>query len=106
MGVAILYATICGALFGVISSRRQYSVADNCFTVVALIGYSSVFWLGQILLILFGLHVPIFPAQGMESLWESTPASPAPSTSSTTWCCRPHAGPGLSGRRCAFTAPA
>ena len=72
MGVALLYATICGALFGVISSRRQYSVADNCFTVVALIGYSMpVFWLGQILLILFGLQVPIFPAQGMESLRES-----------------------------------
>jgi ABC-type dipeptide/oligopeptide/nickel transport system permease component len=72
MGVAILYATVCGALCGVLSSRRQYSIADNAFTLVALIGYSMpVFWLGQILLILFGLQYPIFPAQGMESLRES-----------------------------------
>jgi peptide/nickel transport system permease protein len=72
MGVAILYATVCGALCGVISSRRQYSIADNAFTLVALIGYSMpVFWLGQILLILLGLQYPIFPAQGMESLRES-----------------------------------
>jgi len=72
MGVAILYATVGGALCGVISSRRQYSIADNAFTLVALIGYSMpVFWLGQILLILLGLQYPIFPAQGMESLRES-----------------------------------
>jgi len=72
MGVSILYATLCGALFGVISSRRQYSHTDNFFTLVSLIGYSMpVFWLGQILLILFGLKLPIFPAQGMESLRES-----------------------------------
>jgi peptide/nickel transport system permease protein len=72
MGTALTYATICGALFGVISSRRQYSAADNAFTLVALVGYSlPVFWLGQILLLAFGLHVPIFPAQGMESLRES-----------------------------------
>ena len=72
MGVAILCATIFGALFGVISSRRQYSATDNFFTLLSLIGYSMpVFWLGQILLILFGLQVPIFPTQGIESLRES-----------------------------------
>jgi peptide/nickel transport system permease protein len=72
MGVALLYATLCGAVFGVISSRRQYSRTDNAFTLVSLIGYSMpVFWLGQILLILFGLEFPIFPAQGMESLREA-----------------------------------
>ena len=72
MGAAILYATVCGALFGVLSSRRQYSHTDNFFTLVSLIGYSMpVFWLGQILLILFGLTFPILPAQGMESLREA-----------------------------------
>jgi peptide/nickel transport system permease protein len=72
MGVAILYATLCGALFGVLSSRRQYSRTDNFFTLISLVGYSMpVFWLGQILLILLGLYYPIFPAQGMESLRES-----------------------------------
>jgi peptide/nickel transport system permease protein len=72
MSVAILYATLCGAVFGVLSSRRQYSHTDNFFTLVSLLGYSlPVFWLGQIILIIFGLHFPIFPAQGMESLRES-----------------------------------
>lgn len=72
MGAALWYATLCGALFGVISSRRQYSHTDNFFTLVSLVGYSMpVFWLGQIFLILFGLTFPIFPAQGMESLRES-----------------------------------
>jgi peptide/nickel transport system permease protein len=72
MGAALSYATLCGALFGVLSSRRQYSHTDNFFTLVSLVGYSMpVFWLGQIFLILFGLSFPIFPAQGMESLRES-----------------------------------
>ena len=40
-------------------------ITDNFFTVVALIGYSMpVFWLGQILLILFGLHLPDLPRPG------------------------------------------
>ena len=72
MGAALWYATLCGALFGVLSSRRQYSHTDNFFTLVSLVGYSMpVFWLGQIFLILFSLTFPIFPAQGMESLRES-----------------------------------
>ena len=72
MGTALWYATLCGALFGVLSSRRQYSHTDNFFTLVSLVGYSMpVFWLGQIFLILFSLTFPIFPAQGMESLRES-----------------------------------
>jgi peptide/nickel transport system permease protein len=71
MSAALLYATLLGAFFGVISSRRQYSRADNAFTLVSLVGYSMpVFWLGQILLILFSLKLPLFPAQGMESLRE------------------------------------
>jgi len=72
MGVALLYATLCGALFGVLSSRRQYSRTDNFFTLISLVGYSMpVFWLGQILLLLLSLAYPVFPAQGMESLRES-----------------------------------
>ena len=72
MAAALLYATLCGALFGVISSRRQYSRTDNTFTLLSLVGYSMpVFWLGQILLILFALKLPLFPAQGMESLREA-----------------------------------
>jgi ABC-type dipeptide/oligopeptide/nickel transport system permease component len=72
MFVTTLFSTVLGVIFGVISSRKQYSKTDNFITLVSLIGYSlPVFWLGQMLLIAFSLKLPIFPAQGMLSLRES-----------------------------------
>ena len=72
MGVTILFSSLFGVIFGVISSRKQYSKTDNFITLISLIGYSlPVFWLGQILLIAFSLKFPVFPAQGMLSLRES-----------------------------------
>jgi len=71
MGVAILYSTLFGVLFGVISSKTQYSKTDHFFTLLSLVGYSvPVFWLGQILLIALSLKLSLFPAQGMQSLRE------------------------------------
>lgn len=72
MIVTILFSTLAGVVLGVVSSRRQYSKTDNLVTLIALIGYSiPVFWLGQILLIAFSLKLPLFPAQGMQSLREN-----------------------------------
>jgi ABC-type dipeptide/oligopeptide/nickel transport system permease component len=72
MGAALLYSTVLGVLFGVVSSKKQYSRTDHSITLLSLIGYSMpVFWLGQILLIGLALHLPLFPAQGMESLREA-----------------------------------
>lgn len=72
MIVTILFSTLLGVILGVVSSRRQYSKTDNLVTLISLIGYSiPVFWLGQILLIGLSLKVPLFPAQGMESLRET-----------------------------------
>jgi ABC-type dipeptide/oligopeptide/nickel transport system permease component len=72
MLMALVYSTILGVIFGVISSRRQYSKTDHFLTLLSLIGYSlPVFWLGQILLITLSLNLSIFPAQGMQSLRES-----------------------------------
>ncbi len=71
MGVAIIYSTLLGVVFGVISSKRQYSKTDHFFTLLSLVGYSlPVFWLGQILLITLSLKSSLFPAQGMQSLRE------------------------------------
>jgi peptide/nickel transport system permease protein len=71
MLVAIIYSTILGVVFGVISSKRQYSRTDQFFTLLSLVGYSlPVFWLGQILLITLSLNFSLFPAQGMQSLRE------------------------------------
>lgn len=71
MLVAIVYSTLLGVVFGVISSKRQYSRTDQLFTLLSLVGYSlPVFWLGQILLITLSLKFSLFPAQGMQSLRE------------------------------------
>ena len=71
MLAAILYSTLLGVIFGVISARRQHSRADQFFTFLSLVGYSlPVFWLGQILLIGLSLRFSLFPAQGMQSLRE------------------------------------
>ena len=71
MLAAILYSTLLGVIFGVISARKQHSRADQFFTFVSLVGYSlPVFWLGQILLIGLSLRFSLFPAQGMQSLRE------------------------------------
>lgn len=68
---ALTFATLIGVVLGVISSKQPYSLIDNANTFIALIGYSlPVFWLGQILLIVFSLELRLFPAQGMFSLRE------------------------------------
>ena len=72
MVVTTIFSSLFGVIFGVLSSEKQYSKTDNFITFISLIGYSlPVFWLGQILLIVFGLKLPLFPTQGMHSLRES-----------------------------------
>lgn len=69
MGTALTVSSVVGILLGAIAARRPYSVTDHASTIVALAGYSMpVFWLGQIMLIVFALHLAWFPTQGMYSL--------------------------------------
>lgn len=69
MGTALVVSSIFGILLGVIAARRPYSMTDNTVTLIALAGYSMpVFWLGQILLLIFALQLAWFPVQGMYSL--------------------------------------
>lgn len=69
MGVSLVVSSVLGILLGAIAARRPYSFGDHAATFVALAGYSMpVFWLGQILLIIFSLHLAWFPTQGMYSL--------------------------------------
>lgn len=69
MAAALVITTVIGVWLGVVAARRPYSLMDNLATFLALAGYSMpVFWLGQLLLILFGLHLEWFPVQGMYSL--------------------------------------
>ena len=69
MGTALVMASLLGILLGAVAARRPYSATDNAATLVALAGYSMpVFWLGQIMLLVFSLHLALFPTQGMMSL--------------------------------------
>ncbi len=63
---AQLLALIVGVLLGVIAAYRPNSALSHGVTLLALLGYSApVFWTGIMLLILFSLHIPIFPVAGM-----------------------------------------
>ena len=69
MGAALVLSTVVAVVLGILAAMRPYSALDNATTVIALAGYSMpVFWLGQILLLVFALHLDWFPAQGMLSL--------------------------------------
>lgn len=69
MGTALIISSTVGIALGAMAARRPYSLTDNAVTLFALAGYSMpVFWLGQLLLIVFALQLGWFPAQGMYSL--------------------------------------
>jgi len=69
MGTALVVSSVFGILLGAIAARRPYSLADHSATFISLAGYSMpVFWLGQLLLIVFSLQLNWFPTQGMYSL--------------------------------------
>lgn len=69
VGTAIIMSSILGIILGVISSLKQYSIIDNIITVLSLTGWSiPIFWLGQMLIIIFSIQFNLFPAQGMMSL--------------------------------------
>lgn len=53
---------------GVISATRQYSIFDNIFTVIALIGISlPSFFMGLLLMKWFAVDIHAFPVSGMTS---------------------------------------
>lgn len=69
MGTALVVSSFVGILLGIVAARRPYGIVDNVTTLVALAGYSMpVFWLGQLMLLAFALHIPLFPVQGMVSI--------------------------------------
>jgi len=66
---SLSFSTTIGVLLGVLASRKQYSTVDNFASVISLVGFSfPIFWLGQILLIVFAMQLKWFPVQGFMSL--------------------------------------
>lgn len=65
---ALVLGTVVGVLMGVVSALRQYSFLDYFVTSTALFGISiPTFFFGLIMLWVFALVIPIFPAFGMTS---------------------------------------
>ena len=66
MSVSFAASFLIGVGLGVLASRIPYGRVDNAVTITSLIGYSvPQFWVGMILLLVFGLYLGIFPVQGM-----------------------------------------
>jgi peptide/nickel transport system permease protein len=64
----LIFSAIVGVIFGVVSSKKPYSIQDNVITVVSIISYSvPVFWLGQMMLLYLSLKLDLFPISGMFS---------------------------------------
>jgi peptide/nickel transport system permease protein len=63
---ALVFAAILGVMLGIAAAPRAGSFQDSVITAVSLFGYSvPIFWLGQILVIVFAINLGWLPAQGM-----------------------------------------
>ncbi len=62
---AMIIAVVVGVIAGIISATKQYSVFDYSFMTAALFGVSMpVFWLGIMLMLIFGLELDLLPIAG------------------------------------------
>jgi peptide/nickel transport system permease protein len=66
---ALTAASVLGVFLALLAAPRSGSVFDSGITALSLFGYSvPIFWLGQLFIILFSIHLGWLPAQGMTSL--------------------------------------
>jgi peptide/nickel transport system permease protein len=66
---ALGLASIVGGALGLVAARRPFSVLDALISGGSVVGFSiPVFWLGQLLILLFAVTLGWLPAQGMVSL--------------------------------------
>lgn len=65
-GTALVISCILGILLGRVAARRPSGPVDMAVTATTLLGYSiPSFWLGQLAILVFGLHFDLFPVVGM-----------------------------------------
>jgi peptide/nickel transport system permease protein len=62
---AMIFAILIGVIAGIISATKQYSIADYSVMGLALFGISMpVFWLGIMLMMIFGVYLGWLPIGG------------------------------------------
>ena len=64
--LSTIFASVAGIILGVFAGTRPYSPVDHINTFVAVSGYSiPTFWLGQLLIIVFSIHLNLLPTGGI-----------------------------------------
>lgn len=72
-GTSLVLASVGGVVLGMLSAVRRNSRLDASISVGILVAYSlPVFWVGQLLVALFGVRLGWLPASGMRSVGPST----------------------------------
>jgi peptide/nickel transport system permease protein len=62
-------SAIIGIWIGVYASKKPNSLADTASSSIALAGYAvPIFWLGQMLMLLFAIQLDWLPVQGMRDI--------------------------------------
>lgn len=65
---AIALAVVFGIILGILAANRAHGVVDAGISAFSLLGHAvPVFWLAQILLLVFAFRLDLFPVQGMTS---------------------------------------
>ena len=63
---SLVFAVVTGIVVGIISGTKQYSVPDRVgMSLTLLLANTPPFWLGLVLVLIFGLNLHWFPAAGM-----------------------------------------
>ncbi len=68
---SMVVAVVIGVITGIVSALKQNSWMDVTSTIIALAGISVPnFWLGAILILIFGVNLQILPVGGLDSpIW-------------------------------------
>lgn len=62
MGTSMVFAVILGVVMGIVAASRHGGKLDTGIITFSLTMYSlPVFWMGMLLLLVFGVWIPIFP---------------------------------------------
>jgi peptide/nickel transport system permease protein len=71
---ALILSSVIGVLMAVAATARAGRWMDQALTALSLIGHSiPVFWLAQILIVVFAVNLAWLPAQGMRSIRTASP---------------------------------
>jgi peptide/nickel transport system permease protein len=69
MGTSVSISIVIGIFLGILSARKPYSLTDNIATMFSLFARSlPIFWLAQIILLVFAFYLGWFPTGGMTDL--------------------------------------